>query len=130
MPFNLTTWKQSIATRLKTFNQEMPVLGIQSLFGFLTTITLLPVVQAAAQIGDPILPLLGLAGSVGGNLLASELEKWRDRAEQADTPRALAESLLPQLATRAELRAETLWRTLQVSQDSHHALGATEVEAL
>lgn len=124
MSFDLTTWKQAIATRLKHLHQEMPALGIQSLFGFLTTITLLPVVQAATANGDPVAAVLGLAGSVGGNLLATELEKWRDRANGKEVARELSETLLAGLAQSDELRDEldALWHLLHLPQTIRQSL--------
>lgn len=132
MPFDLATWKATILSHLRHFRQEMPALGIESLFGFLTTMTLLPVVQAATQNSVPVEALLGVAGGVGGNLLAGELEKWRSHATGKESAKSLADSLLPEVAARADLRAEleALWRQLDVAQLARSGLPPREASFL
>ena len=97
---NLDEWKSAAQTRLhhigKTIHEFTP--GI--LYGALSTATLLPVVTAANS-GDfsALVTLAGVVGGVGGNLIANQIQAWKDRSEAA---------LVPELTEKAAQSPE--WR--------------------
>jgi formylglycine-generating enzyme required for sulfatase activity len=89
MSFDLPSWKQATADRLQTIGQwlkqraqsDAPFL----LYGTLCGASLWPLVEAARA--GQILPVMMALGSVaagaGGNLLAEQVQRWKDRADEA-----------------------------------------------
>jgi hypothetical protein len=106
---NLTTWRTQAHKRLRTFAQTIEEWAPKLLYGAVAGLSLLPVATAA----DPRQALVGLIGSVGGNLLANLLEQWQnqenatdevalaryltDEAKRDDAVRAALDQLLEQL---------------------------------
>jgi hypothetical protein len=91
MAFDLKTWKDSTADKLRGFGgwlkqrkqQDVPCLT----YGALCGMSLLPLVEAA-QGGQLLLVMMalgGVASSVGGNLVANQIQQW------IDTPGAVNE---------------------------------------
>jgi formylglycine-generating enzyme required for sulfatase activity len=91
MAFDLKTWKDSTADKLRGLGgwlkqrkqQDVPCLT----YGALCGMSLLPLVEAAQ--GGQLLPVMmalgGVASSVGGNLVANQIQQW------IDTPGAVNE---------------------------------------
>src|SRR5574341_1450521 len=102
MPFTFQTWQDQIKTRLQGWKQRMRDSGIYSIYAFVATSTLWPVVEAFRQNDLTAIAALGgaLAG-VGSNLLANVIQSWKDKADTA-----AARQLETDLAEQPELRAE------------------------
>jgi hypothetical protein len=88
MTFTRELWQEQITAKLRHLNdwlaqrqqQDLPYLAYGTVAGF----TLWPLVDAFARSGRPdsvLLALYGVAGGVGANLVAEQLQRWRDRAE-------------------------------------------------
>jgi hypothetical protein len=102
---DVNEWKQRTAERLRHLAHQMRSLveraGPGFSYGALAAASILPVVAAASQ-GDyaAIGAAFNLLGGVGGNLIANQIQAWKDRSEA---------ELAPELAALA-LRDEN-WRS-------------------
>jgi formylglycine-generating enzyme required for sulfatase activity len=87
MTFDLSTWKQSAGEKLHRIGswldrrkqQDAPYL----VYGTLCGLSLWPLVEAA-RAGQflPVMMALGsVAGSAGGNLIAEQVQRWKDQAD-------------------------------------------------
>jgi hypothetical protein len=89
MTFNLETWKEKAGGRLHEMGawlegrkaQDAPYL----LYGALCGASLWPLVQAAqaGQLLPAVMALGSVAAGVGGNLLAEQVQRWKDDADEA-----------------------------------------------
>jgi formylglycine-generating enzyme required for sulfatase activity len=90
MTFTLEMWKEKVSGRLSRFGgwlerrktRDAPYL----LYGSLCGMSLWPLVEAV-RTGQtlPVMVALGaVAGGVGGNLLAEQVQRWKDRADEAE----------------------------------------------
>src|SRR5688572_11569433 len=107
MPFTLETWKAQVYERLWDWRLRLEQARPTSVYGTLSAMALWPLVQAAQSEGMlPMALALGnVAAGVGGNLIAEQVQRWRDHADT--TPHdeaAIAAWLKEQLATQADLR--------------------------
>ncbi|MCP4357083.1 MAG: SUMF1/EgtB/PvdO family nonheme iron enzyme [Chloroflexi bacterium] len=92
MSFTTETWRQKAADQFKRFPHwlkkgEAPFIA----YGTVAGLTLWPLVEAAANAPTTeqlslslILALGGVAGGVGGNLIAEQLQRWHDDAQSPD----------------------------------------------
>ena len=79
--------------------QQARSVGVSSLYAFLSAMALWPVVEAARQGEWAALAALGsVAAGVAGNLLANQIQSWKD---EADAARQLAQGV----EENAEIRA-------------------------
>ncbi len=97
MAFSVDVWQKQASEKYTTLiqwlNRQKTSVGYMA-YGALTTFTIWPLVEAvsiAAQSGQPlpinaILALGSVAGSVGGNLLASQIQNWYEKAAKGETP--------------------------------------------
>ncbi|MCP4694249.1 MAG: hypothetical protein GY859_39815, partial [Desulfobacterales bacterium] len=90
MTFTPEIWKKQVSERLGHFSDWLKKRGEREVphlvYGGLCGMTLRPLVKAA-QSGSflpAMLALGGIAGGVGGNLIASQLEKWKERADESE----------------------------------------------
>ena len=122
MPFDLTTWKTTLRERLPGWKQRMAEYGVNSVYASLCAFTLWPVVEAAKGGEWAALAELGkvLAG-IGGNLVASRLDKWKD---EVDAARQLAVDAKTDPALREEL--DKVLRTLETVTQARDALSADD----
>ncbi len=106
MSFTLNVWKEKAAGGLRQAGdwlerrktQDAP----QLLYGALCGLSLWPLVEAA-QAGEllPVMVALGsVAGGVGGNLIAEQLQRWKDRADESQ----VAEWVIEHAPDDADLR--------------------------
>lgn len=97
---NLDEWKSAVNTRLHDLGNSMQLLTPGVLYGALSTATVLPIVTAFNQ-GDysALVALAGVVGGVGGNLIANQIQAWKERSEA---------ELAPELAEKAAQSPE--WR--------------------
>ncbi len=97
MTFTLEIWKEKTADQLRRVGgwverwkrQEAPYL----LYGALCGLSLWPLVEAAqgGQLLPAMMALGSVAGGVGGNLLAEQVQRWKDRADEGQVARWVAE---------------------------------------
>lgn len=82
MAFNL---REKLAGALAGWKARMAGTGVQSVYATVTAAALWPIAQAAA--GGDVMTMMGFAaalgGSVGANLLANQLQHWKDEADAA-----------------------------------------------
>src|SRR5690349_21374092 len=86
MAFDLSVWKERAAEHLRGVSDlvKRTASGTPyAVYAGLCTLSLWPLVEAAQQ-GElfPMMMALGsVAGSVGGNLIANQIQSWKDRTE-------------------------------------------------
>jgi hypothetical protein len=121
MAFDLQQWKDAIRRRIHEFAQNPQGAAAGSLFGFLCGMTLFPLAEAiGGKDMFSVLTTLGsIAGSVGGNLIAEQVQRWADRTQEQTTTeldQAINES--------AELRQalDTILDELEVLRQTRQAL--------
>ncbi len=97
MTFSIAEWQDKAREKYETLTQwlgrQRTGVGFMA-YGALTTFTIWPLVEAvsaAGQSGQPlpvatILALGSVAGGVGGNLLASQIQNWYENATRGETP--------------------------------------------
>ncbi len=93
-------WQKNANERLEALSGTVRQMTPGVLYGALCSSTLLPVITAASP--DPIgasTALGGLLGNVGGNLIANQIQDWKDRTEP---------ELAAELAEKAE--QDEQWR--------------------
>jgi formylglycine-generating enzyme required for sulfatase activity len=95
-----TTWLSEARQRLAKLAQTLEDWAPSTLYGAITSASLLPLATVA---GDPKELLAGLIGGIGANLVANQLEAWKTRAG-GDEP-ALAKQLSEAAKGDAHLRA-------------------------
>ncbi len=98
MAFDLSTWQKSAAEKLHGIGgwldrrrmQEAPYL----LYGTLCGLTLWPLVEAArsGQLLPAMMTLGAVAGGMGGELLAEQVQRWKDGADEAQVAQWTAET--------------------------------------
>ena len=100
---DLQSWKEAITNRLRDSAHFLKERSPGTLYGMLAASSLLPVISAYNG-GDPssLIALGSVVGSVGGNLLANQLQGWKDRSE------AELAADLDQLAAANPVGQETL----------------------
>jgi prophage maintenance system killer protein len=120
--FTQRTWKAKLSGRLQDWRARMQQYGAPSVYAFLSAATLWPVVEAARD-GEwtALTALGGVSASLGSNLLAERIGRWKD---EADGVRRLADEVSREPALRAELDA--VLETLQVFSQARQALPEAE----
>lgn len=102
---NYTNLKQRILQHLPGWQQRMQQLSVNSLYLFLAGAALAPAAVAYHQ-GQPVgVELMALLVSVGGNLWANVVQKFRDADDEAEMMRLLQAALDETPTLRAELDA-------------------------
>ena len=107
MPFTLETWKNNVYERLWDWRLRLEQARPASVYSTLSAMALWPLVQAAQSEGMlPMAVALGnVVAGVGGNLIAEQVQRWRDHAEATpDGEAAVASWVKEHLATQADLR--------------------------
>ena len=107
MPFTLETWKAQVYERLWDWRLRLEQARPVSIYSTLSAMALWPLVQAAQSEGMlPMAMTLGnVAAGVGGNLIAEQVQRWRDHAAEASHDEAtIAAWVKEHLATQADLR--------------------------
>ncbi|MFN8473874.1 MAG: SUMF1/EgtB/PvdO family nonheme iron enzyme [Anaerolineae bacterium] len=79
---DLNTWKQAARDRLVAIRDAFRGRAPGTLYGALSAAAILPVVAAVNQ-GDfaALVALTGVVGGVGGNLIANQIQAWKDKSE-------------------------------------------------
>jgi len=77
---NLQQWKEATQEKLATLAGELRGVGPGMLYGALSAATLMPLVAAVNQ-GDfaALVAATGVVGGIGGNLIANQIQAWKDR---------------------------------------------------
>jgi len=92
------TWQKQIQERLDRFSASARAQFQQAapnlLYGFLSGMTLWPVAEAmrGGDLAGPILALGGIVGNVGANLIANQVQNWKDEADAAEQLSQAAQS--------------------------------------
>ncbi len=103
MAFDLMIWKERFAARMPGWKARLEKAGVNSAYAFLSAAALWPVVEAAHSGEWAALAALGtVTASVGGNLLANQIQSWKD---ETDAARQLEGALSDAPDLRAELDA-------------------------
>ncbi len=122
MSFDLKQWKDRISEGLQNLKSRVSGFAGQSVYGFASTLALWPLVEAVktGDLAGPIMALGGIAGGVGANLIANQLQQWKD-GDQA----AMMKNLSLDLASRQELRdaVDSVLAELKVISSVKCALG-------
>jgi len=112
MAFDEQSWKEQVAERLQGWWGRWKRSGAHSLYAFISAAVLWPVVEAAQRGENTALAMLGkvLAG-VGGNLLAEQVQRWKDEAEAArrlewELPNEALRQALDAVLTKLDVVAE------------------------
>ena len=101
MSFTLDTWKANLKQRLPGWRSRMQDAGVTSAYAAISAAAIWPVVEAVRNGQWAALAALGaVVAGVGSNLLANQLQDWKD---ERDAARQLAEAVLDQPALRAEI---------------------------
>jgi formylglycine-generating enzyme required for sulfatase activity len=109
MDFDLATWKAAAAEKLKGIGDWLEQRRLKDtpylVYGTVCGLSLWPLVEAAraGQLLPVIMALGGVAGGVGGNLIAEQVQRWKDRADRTDEGE-LAEWVAEQAPANADLR--------------------------
>jgi len=79
---DLNSWQTRVREGLQASSATIRALAPGTLYGFLAGSTLLPLVTAVNQGDLAALATLGtIAGGVGGNLIANQVQAWKDRSD-------------------------------------------------
>ncbi|GAB4151704.1 MAG: hypothetical protein Fur0021_15800 [Candidatus Promineifilaceae bacterium] len=110
MAFDKEIWEQRVKGKLAEIKQWLDRRRQQDLpyvvYGTVAGLTLWPIVEAAAQTGqlsNVMWVLFNVAGAIGGDLIASQLERWKDRP-QPPTETEVADWVSTQVESQPELR--------------------------
>lgn len=122
MAFDIEKWKQSLKETLPGFRERMKRAGVNSTYAMLSTMALLPVVEASRQ-GDfaALMAVGGVLGNVGANLVSNVIQKWQDEANTA-------RELEAQIKTDDELRQalDKILAALEAAQLAEKSLSETD----
>lgn len=121
MPIHLSELKTHLRTRLATFARNPRVAG--SVYAALAGMALWPIAQAAGA-GDFAAALTALAGAaagVGANLIANQVQSWKD---ESDAGRSLVQAAAKSAQVRAALDA--VLAELGVLQEAQAALAEAD----
>jgi len=87
MAFDVQSWQERVSRRLEGWKprwEQARAAGVTSLYAFLSAMALWPVIEAARQGEWAALMALGsVAAGVGGNLLADQIQSWKDETDAA-----------------------------------------------
>jgi formylglycine-generating enzyme required for sulfatase activity len=86
MAFDLSVWKERAAIQLRGIGDLLTRTASRApyaVYASLCTLTLWPLVEASRQgeLLPAMLALGGVAASVGGNLIANQIQAWKDKAD-------------------------------------------------
>ncbi len=122
MAFDLMIWQEKMRARLPGWKARLARAGVTSAYAGVSALALWPVVEAARQGEWAALAALGgvLAG-LGSNLLANQLQGWKD---EADAAKQLAAALPANPALRAEM--DEVLEKLDALGEAGRALGEAD----
>ncbi len=98
MTFTPGIWKKRVSKQLIQFGDELKKRSEgetpNPIYAELGAMTLWPLVEEAqgGVLMPAVLALMSIAGGGGGNLIAARLEKWKDRADEAEVYEWVAEN--------------------------------------
>ncbi|KPA11451.1 Serine/threonine-protein kinase pkn1 [Candidatus Magnetomorum sp. HK-1] len=83
MIFNKETWKEKAQNKYKQFKELVTKAGTP-VYASVASLALMPLVETAMQSGisSITIPLITLISNLGTNLIATEIEKWKDSNKQ------------------------------------------------
>ncbi|GAB4537725.1 MAG: hypothetical protein Kow0063_24870 [Anaerolineae bacterium] len=107
MAFDVQRWKDQVSRRLEGWKprwEQAWAAGVTSLYAFLSAMALWPVVEATRQ-GElaALLALGSVTAGMGGNLLASQIQAWKDETDKASALEEYAPHLKRELREKGGL---------------------------
>ncbi|MBN1536901.1 MAG: SUMF1/EgtB/PvdO family nonheme iron enzyme [Anaerolineales bacterium] len=103
MAFNLSQWKQEVNKRLWGWKERMQHAGVNSIYYFLSAVSLIPILEAARAGNWSALVTLG--GVIGTNLLANQLQHLKELGDEATTAKSLENAVEETPELRDEINA-------------------------
>ncbi len=91
MAFDEHTWREKLSENLRGWKERMAKAGVKSVYAFLSAATLWPVAAAAQQEWAALMALVGVLGGAGSNLIANQIQQWKDEADGAKQLEATVE---------------------------------------
>ena len=135
MPFNKEQWAEQVRAHLSSIRNWFPKTDVPFLvYGTVAGLTLWPLVAAAAHTpaGQSIpltllLTLGNVVSGIGANLIAEQLQRWRDQAQPV-TAQDVITWVQAQAASQAELRQtlDELLETFQAIPQAQNSLSAAD----
>jgi formylglycine-generating enzyme required for sulfatase activity len=122
MAFDVRVWRERVARHGEGWSsrwEKARAAGVTSLYGFLSAMALWPVVEAVRE-GDlaALLALGSVAAGIGSNLLANQIQSWKDETDAASQlAQAAAENEEIQAALDAVLEKLDVVAQAQASLD-------------
>jgi hypothetical protein len=108
MPFDLKTWREKTEQRVQALRTQIAQRSVpRLLYAGLCGAALWPLVEAVQQ-GDLLLGMAALgqvAAGVGGNLLAEQVQRWKDSADEGEITAWVAEEVPSNAALQETLDA-------------------------
>jgi formylglycine-generating enzyme required for sulfatase activity len=135
MKFTVEVWKKQVEEQLRKLGhwferrvtEDAPCL----LYGYLCGLTLLPLIAAArtGQLLPGMVALGNLVEGVGGNLLANQLQTWKDQADEV-TEAQVAEWVAEHASTNSDLRQalDSILQTMETIPQAPAALNEAQRE--
>jgi len=133
MGFDLDRWKAGVHRQLRKVRNEIPFFAANSAYGFLATMALIPVAEAAAQGNQAaLLALANLAGGIGLNFWSDKIAKLRDSVNDPEAQAEVANLLAQQAAENAQVRhaLDNIFSELQIMQQARQVLPAETSQRL
>ncbi len=103
MAFDLKQWKSDLKNRFIDWKPRMRSTGAKSVYAFVSAAALWPIAYAYQQSDlAAVMTLGGVLAGLGSNLLANQIQSWKD---EADAAQKLAAAVEEDEALRAEIDA-------------------------
>ena len=125
MAFDLGRWKAGVHRQLRKIRNETSFFAVNSAYGFLATMALVPVAEAVAQGNTAaLLALANLAGGIGLNFWSDQINRVRDSINDPQAQAEVANSLARQAAEHAQVRQalDNIFKELQIMQQARQIL--------
>jgi hypothetical protein len=84
MAFDLDRWKEGLRAQLEGWWHRAKRAGVTSVYAGLSAATLWPLVEAArrGELTSVLLALGAVSGGVGANLIAEQIQRWKDSTRE------------------------------------------------
>ena len=134
MAWSVEEWKENAARNVRRIGAWLGRTTPYAVYSALCGLSLWPLVEAArgGQLAAALVALGGVAGGVGGNLLAEQVQRWADRGREEDASAWVAQTAPEDADLRKALDA--ILERLEALPAAQAGLGEAErgrfVEAL
>jgi formylglycine-generating enzyme required for sulfatase activity len=105
MSFSLENWKDKLYEYLWDWRLRLEQTKPKAVYTTLSAMTLWPLVQAAQGAGfaSTLMTLASVAAGVGGNLIAEQIQRWRDQTETL-SEKEIEQWIQDHIATNTDIR--------------------------